>query len=82
MSLPQLDYWRVQNTGWSAGTTWFDVGGSRASPARFASESEARGYVERNRWADASMKWRLVHVQLEVFENKRITTEEWFEVAP
>lgn len=78
---PKVEYWTVQNTGWSAGVSWFDSGGSRYSPARFESESQARDYIERNRGTDPDIRWRFTHVVIERQGNKRITTEEWQEVT-
>lgn len=75
--LNKVQYWTVQNTGWSNGQSWFDAGGTRWEPARFASEDEARGYISRNRWDDPSVKWRFTCVTVERTENKRVTTEEW-----
>lgn len=71
-----IEYWKVQNTGRSAGISWFDVGGNRYEPARFKSEKEARAYQAHARWDDASVKWRLVRITVERFQNKCVTTEE------
>ncbi len=71
------EYWIVQNTGWSGGVSWFDVGGSPAQPLRFADERQALDCAARARkmLSDRSVKWRLVHVRVETADSQRVTTE-------
>lgn len=77
------EYWKVQNTGWSGGVSWFDSGGSFREPQRFPDEASARDYIQRahNRLDDAT-RWRIVRVRIETFSRKRVTTEEWTLVQP
>lgn len=75
-----LEYWLVQNTGWSAGVSWYVVKTSRMEPLRYPTEEAARAYVATHRRDDPSMKWRIVHVFIEVVGNKRVTTETWTEL--
>ncbi|KVP17341.1 hypothetical protein [Burkholderia ubonensis] len=75
-----VDYWKVQNTGYSAGVSWFDTGGTSTYPARFDSEDDARRFLAGVRWGDKSVKWRLVHVRVETTRTKRVTTERFVNV--
>ena len=77
---PFLEWWRVENTGWSNGRSWFTSGGTDANPYRAKSEAEAIEYITNNRWDDPAVKWRYVHVTLQREDNKSITTEIWTEV--
>lgn len=80
MSKRTLEYWYVENTGWSNGQSWFRSGGSDMNPYRAKSADEAIEYIKKNRWDDASVKWRYVHFTLEREGNKSVTTEVWTEV--
>lgn len=77
-----VEWWKVQNTGWSNGQSWFDCGTSRYDPYRASSEQEAIDYITQQKkyWNDDGIKWRYVHVTLEREDNKSITTEIWTEV--
>ena len=75
-----LEWWRVENTGWSNGRSWFTSGGTDANPYRAKSEAEAIEYITNNRWDDPAIKWRYVHVTLERNENRSVTTEVWTEI--
>lgn len=73
-----IEYWCVENTGWTNGQTWFRCGGRE--PYHAKSLKEALEYIKENRWDDHLVKWRYVHVVIENKENKRVTTEKWTEV--
>jgi hypothetical protein len=77
-----LEWWRVENTGWSNGRSWFQCGTSLYDPYRAGSEAEAIEYIERQKksWNDPEIKWRYVHVTLERNENRSVTTEVWTEI--
>ncbi len=77
-----LEWWRVENTGWSNGRSWFTSGGTDAHPWRAKSEAEAIEYINdrRKSWDDPVVKWRIVHVTLQREDNKSITTEIWTEI--
>lgn len=77
-----FEYWKVQNTGYSNGVSWFDSrgGGSAMNPLRFESEAAARQYLAANRWGGAEVLWRLVHVVIATTERERVTTERFFPV--
>ncbi|KVP96980.1 hypothetical protein WJ96_07365 [Burkholderia ubonensis] len=76
-----VDYWKVQNTGYSAGASWFEAGGTATNPARFDSATDARQFLAGVRCGDKSVKWRLVHVRVETTRNKRVTTERFVNVG-
>lgn len=69
-----MEWWTVENTGWSGGISWFD------SEVRFQNENQAIEYIQKTRWDDPAVKWRYVHVTLERENNKAVTTEVWTEV--
>lgn len=75
-----FEYWKVQNTGYTNGVSWFDTGGSLVRPARFQSEKDARKYLVANRWGGAEVKWRLVHVTIATTEDSCVTSERFIPV--
>ena len=78
-----MEWWRVENTGWSNGTSWFESGGTRTHPFRAKSQEEAILYIESSKklyGADSATKWRYVHVTVQRKENQSITTEVWTEI--
>ena len=80
MSAKVLEFWTVQNTGWSAGISWFDTGGTATTPGRFDTEREAREFLKGARWGDRSVKWRLVQIRIKTTRKKRVTTERYIRV--
>lgn len=75
-----FEYWKVQNTGYTSGVSWFDSGGTATRPGYFESEADARQYLVANRWGGVDVKWRLVHVTVATTEETRVTTERYFPV--
>ena len=75
-----FEYWKVQNTGYTNGVSWFDSGGTATRPGYFESEVEARRYLIANRWDGVEVKWRLVHVVVATTEETRVTTERFIPV--
>jgi hypothetical protein len=77
-----MEWWRVENTGWSNGHSWFQCGTSLHDPYRASSEAEAIEYIVRQKksWNDPEIKWRYVHVTLQRKDNRSITTEVWTEI--
>ncbi|KVP75517.1 hypothetical protein WJ93_09155 [Burkholderia ubonensis] len=71
----------MQNTGYSAGVSWFETGGTATNPAWFDSETDTRQFLAGVRWGDKSVKWRMVHVRVETTRNKRVTTERFVNVG-
>lgn len=76
-----IDFWKVQNTGWSGGISWFDTGGSAANPLRFDNQGAAESYANGAQWGDPSVRWRLVHTSIETTDTKRVTTEEFIPLS-
>ena len=77
-----IEWWRVENTGWSNGTSWFASGGTETNPYRATSLKEATEYASQQQasWSDPAVKWRVVHVTLEREDNRSVTTEVWTEL--
>ena len=77
-----LEFWTVQNTGWSGGVSWFATGGTDANPLRFRLKEEAMTYAldRKERYSDPEMLWRLVHTLVEKTKSKKVTTETYHEV--
>lgn len=73
---PFMEWWEVENTGWSGGISWFSTG-DRANPYRAKSVAEAIEYIGKARWDDAQVLWRYVHVTLERVGNRSVETREW-----
>ena len=77
-----LEFWSVENTGWSGGVSWFATGGTEMNPLRFRTEQEATDFALRNKkhYNDPQMLWRTVHTLIEKTKSKRVTTEKYNEV--
>jgi len=77
-----LEWWTVENTGWTNGQSWFQIGGTEMNPYRAKTEQEAIEYINREKKSlnDPATKWRYVHVTLEREGNKKVTTEVWTEL--
>lgn len=81
MNKSKLEWWIVENTGWSGGISWFQSGGNHMNPYRAESQQEAIDYINQSKdWNDTSVKWRYVHVTLEREGNKSVETKVWTEV--
>lgn len=80
--LPAYEFWKVQNTGYSAGVSWFDAGGTQMNLTRFPSEAAARAFVRDAHWGGKGVKWRLVHVRIERTDKQCVTTETFFPLRP
>lgn len=74
-----LEWWEVENTGWTNGQSWFAVSANSHDNRRFDSHTDALQYITDNRWDDDT-KWRTVHVTLERTQNQTVTTRTWTEV--
>ena len=57
-----IKYFRVDNTGWSGGISWFEGG------TRFATFDEARSNQRESDWGDDSVKWRIAEVTIQFVE--------------
>lgn len=76
-----IKYFKVQNTGWSGGVSWYDA---HPKSTQFETFEEAKNYYHAKTWNDESVKWRIVEVIFEKhFEDEsnlaqvtRTTTQE------
>lgn len=75
-----LEWYEVENTGWSGGISWFSCGGGSRDALRFSTPKEAIDYINQTRWDDLSVLWRYVHVTFKRNGNKEIRTREWIAV--
>lgn len=57
-----IRYFRVDNTGWSGGISWFE------GDTRFATFDEARNNQRERDWGDDSIKWRITEVTIQFVE--------------
>ncbi len=76
-SISVIEWWEIENTGWSGGSSWFQCGGTEHNPYRAKSETEAVRYIQKSRWGDPDVKWRYIHVTLERTHNKSVEIREW-----
>ena len=56
-----IKYYRVDNTGWSGGTSWFEGG-------RFSTFDEAKEYYKEMKWGEGSTFWRITEVTIQFVE--------------
>jgi predicted RNA-binding protein with PUA-like domain len=56
-----IKYFKVQNTGWSNGVSWYNA---HPESTRFESFEEAKKYYHAKTWDDSSVKWRIVEVTI------------------
>jgi hypothetical protein len=68
-----VEFWSIENTGWSGGVSWF------RDEQRFDSKYEALDTaIERKRELDQDTTlWRIVHTTIERSDNKEIITRTW-----
>lgn len=57
-----IKYYRVDDTGWSGGISWFE------GDTRFATFDEARNNQRERDWNDDSIKWRITEVTIQFVE--------------
>lgn len=77
--MKNLEYYTVENTGWSGGISWFKTGGSDSNPLRFKTESDATTYALERQASlnEPTTLWRIVHIIVEREENKETITKRW-----
>lgn len=74
-----IEFWTIENTGWSGGISWFHTGGTVMNPLRFKTDTPAIDYGERAK-ADLNQDtilWRIVHTTIERTDNSEVTTRTW-----
>lgn len=74
-----IQWWSVENTGWSGGISWFSTGGTDANPLRFNSFRDALAYAERSKreFDQDTTYWRVVHTTLERTTDSETITRKW-----
>ena len=76
---PMIEFWTIENTGWSGGISWFHSGGTEMNPLRFKTYTAAVQYGKRARAElnqDTTL-WRIVHTTSENSDNRSVTTRTW-----
>lgn len=74
-----IQFYTVENTGWSGGISWFTTGGTDTNPLRFKTETEAIEFAKRNKThlnQDTTF-WRIVRTTIIRSDNREVTTREW-----
>ncbi len=74
-----IEFWSVENTGWSGGVSWFTTGGTEMNPLRFDNKFDAFKYASecKNELDQETTLWRVVHTTIEREEFKETTTRKW-----
>lgn len=74
-----IQYYSVENTGWSNGVSWYTTGGTDMNPSRFTSNKEATAYATRCKELndDTNTLWRIVHTTIERTQNQEVLTRTW-----
>jgi hypothetical protein len=77
-----LEYYAVENTGWSGGVSWFKTGGTEANPLRYNTFDEALDFVTRMKkeYDSPSTLWRIVWVTVVRTETSRVTVENYIRI--
>ena len=77
-----LEYYAVENTGWSGGVSWFKTGGTDMNPLRFKTFDEALDFAVRKKKEldDDTTLWRIVWVTVVRTETSRVTVENFIRV--
>lgn len=80
--MKNLEYYTVENTGWSGGISWFKTGGTDANPLRFKTEADATTYaLERQAELNQSTTfWRVIRTTVEREQNREVVTKTWTEL--
>ena len=72
-----IEFWTVENTGWSGGVSWFHTGGTIYDPMRFSTQESAIAYAAQQKIGIHNILWRVVHTTIERSDNKEVTTRTW-----
>lgn len=74
-----IEFWTVEDTGWSNGVSWFRSGGTDANPLRFDSYKAAFDYAKRKKeeFNQPVTQWRVVHTTIDRTDYSEVTTREW-----
>jgi hypothetical protein len=74
-----IEFWTVEDTGWSNGVSWFKTAGTDSNPLRFESYKAALSYAldKKERFDQPATKWRVVHTTIDRTESSEVITREW-----
>ena len=74
-----IEFWTVEDTGWSNGKSWFHCGGTETNPLRFDSYKAAYDYAldKKAQFGQPDRKWRVVHTTIERTDYSEVITREW-----
>ena len=71
----QLEFWTVENTGWSGGISWFK------GDTRFSTFDSAMEYAkEKKRFSHENTCWRVVHHKILRDSDERVSIEKFIKV--
>ena len=75
-----IEYWTVENTGWSGGISWFQTGGTDTNPLRFDSYDSAAEYAfdSKKELNQDTTLWRVVHVTFHRYKDGDLTTRKFY----
>ena len=68
-----IEFWSVENTGWSGGISWF------RDEVRYDSKYEALESClkQKEELNQDTTLWRIVHTTIERKDNREVITREW-----
>ena len=71
--ITRIEFWSIENTGWSGGISWF------RDDVRFDTKQEAlESCLEQKEDLNQDTTlWRIVHTKIERFDNREVITREW-----
>lgn len=75
----KIEYWTVEDTGWSGGSSWFATGGTWSNPIRFDGKEKA-AKKSKKECTDTQTQWRVVHTIIERTKDKEVITNQWTEI--
>lgn len=78
----KIEYWSVEDTGWSGSSSWFATGGTWANPIRFDSKEKAFKAAKKSKkeCTDTQTQWRVVHTTIERTEDKETIINQWIKI--
>lgn len=74
-----IEFWTVENTGWSGGVSWFKIGGTDANPLRFNTYTPALDYATESKIElnEPATLWRVVHTTIERTVDGEVITRKY-----
>jgi len=75
-----VEYYTVENTGWSGGVSWFPSKRNQCDEWRFDTRDEAMEYIRTHRWDDDSVMWRMTFVTYAADDEGYVETVKYIKV--